>query len=110
MITQRLKTIALITSTAILITACASAGKRFDEEKFDSIKEGISTKAQVQDILGKPNSTLRGTADDKGCGSEQWIYSRAFMVAFFGGSAKELVVKYDQAGKVCNKTLKETSL
>lgn len=110
MLKQKLKLLVVMASTVTLLAACASAGKRFDEEKFDSIKEGVTIKTQVQEILGKPNSTLRGTADDKGCGAEQWIYTRAFVVAFFGGSAKELVVKYDQAGKVCNKTLKETSI
>jgi outer membrane protein assembly factor BamE (lipoprotein component of BamABCDE complex) len=107
---KKLKTIVLLASTSALLTACATAGKRFDEEKFDSIKEGISTKAQVQDILGKPNSTLRGTPDDKGCGGEQWVYMRAYAVMIFGGSAKKLTVKYDQSGKVCNRTLEETSL
>jgi outer membrane protein assembly factor BamE (lipoprotein component of BamABCDE complex) len=110
MFIKKIRLITLLIAISTLITACATAGKRFDEEKFDSIKEGSSTKSQVQEILGKPNSTLRGTADDKGCGGEQWIYTRAFVIAFFGGSAKELIVKYDQAGKVCNKTLKETSL
>ena len=107
---NRLKNIAVVALLISALTACATAGKSFDEEKFDGIKEGVSTKADVKKAIGEPNSTLRGTADDKGCGAEQWIYTRAYVVILFGGHAKELIIKYDASGKVCNKTLKETSL
>ena len=103
------KVLALSVLVATL-TGCATAGRGFNESRYDEIREWVTTKAQLESILGEPNSHLRSTPDNSGCGVESWIYTRAYVIALIGGHAKELDVKLDQRGIVCGKSLKETRL
>lgn len=104
------RTILFLSFMSLGLTACATAGRGFNENRYDEIREGVTTKAQLQSMLGEPNSSLRSTADSSGCGVESWIYTRAYVIAVVGGHAKELNVKLDQRGIVCGKSLKETRL
>ena len=99
-----------LTFAAAGLSACATAGRGFNESRYDEIREGSTSRAQLQAMLGEPNSSLRSTPDSSGCGGESWIYTRAYVIAIVGGHAKELNVKFDKQGIVCAKSLKETNL
>jgi hypothetical protein len=107
---KSLKSISLFLFTGAMLAACATAGRSFNETRYDEIVEKVTNKKELQAMLGEPNSKLRATPDANGCGGESWTYTRAYLVVVAGGKAKELNVKFDQNGIVCGKSLKETHL
>lgn len=59
---------------ALMLTGCASVGRKIDTAKLDQIKKGQSTKEDVVKLLGTPNSL---TSDSEGNTTMAYIYSRA---------------------------------
>src|SRR5476651_1867747 len=60
------------TSILLVVGACASTefGREFDEKRVAEIKSGVTTKAEVQSMLGQPLSRMRID------GKESWTYQR----------------------------------
>jgi outer membrane protein assembly factor BamE (lipoprotein component of BamABCDE complex) len=56
--------------TAALLSGCASSGHELDQTKVAQIKKGVTTKAQVHELLGKPEQVAVSDSGD-----ETWIYT-----------------------------------
>jgi hypothetical protein len=49
----------LIPTLALLLAGCATQGARMDTSKLDQLKPGVSTIADAENLLGKPQSVTR---------------------------------------------------
>jgi hypothetical protein len=49
----------LIPTLALLLAGCATQGQHTDTSKLDQLKPGISTMADAENLLGKPQSVTR---------------------------------------------------
>lgn len=79
----------------LFVAACASSGKNFDESKVGNIKNGVTTKAEIEQWFGKPGgiSGLNGTTNGA---VQRYTYSYAY--SSHGGSrttSKALVVDFN---------------
>jgi outer membrane protein assembly factor BamE (lipoprotein component of BamABCDE complex) len=54
-----MKRILIPTLSLLLLAGCATQGTRMDSEKLDQLKPGISTIADAENLLGKPQSVAR---------------------------------------------------
>lgn len=97
-----------IASFALGLTACASAGKKFDTTHVSDIKKGTQTKNEILAWFGPAQSTTPVTQSEQGC-VERWIYSYAHSVV--GGStvSEALIVDFDATGKVCDNAYSKTN-
>jgi hypothetical protein len=95
---------AIIFGMTALISACVSVGNSFNLERTEQIRKGVTTKANLIQWFGKPNSITR-----KGDGTQvlAWIYQESKVKAqsfipyagmFMGGA--------DSSGKRLTVTLK----
>jgi hypothetical protein len=57
--TNRTGRLALLVATTALLSACATQGEHMDQSKLASLRPGITTIAETENILGKPQSVLR---------------------------------------------------
>lgn len=78
-----------------VLSACASSGRDFDENKVGNIKNGQTTKAEIEQWFGKPGSVagLNGTTNGA---VQRYTYSYAY--SSHGGSrttSKALVVDFN---------------
>ena len=67
-----MKRIWLIVAIVVVIAGCASVGQDIDQDraaKINQIQEGSTTKQQVYDLLGKPDS-----ATNMAAGDSYWSY------------------------------------
>jgi outer membrane protein assembly factor BamE (lipoprotein component of BamABCDE complex) len=106
----------------LALAGCASSGSEQIKNQTQTsisqqLKEGVTTKAEVQDILGNPGST---TFTDKG--GEIWVYKHAHatpkaqnfipIVNLISRGAdvkvKELAIFFDVKGVVSKYTLRES--
>lgn len=76
----------------VLLTACASIGKKFDISKVDQLKPGISTRADAEKLLGPPLAETFVAGDQK---LLKWMYSQG---TAFGASAANVQILFDSAG------------
>lgn len=85
----------LVTLVMILtVTACATAGKSFPVTAVKDIKIGETTKKDIRSMFGNPWRT--GLED----GQETWTYGQYRYSPFKGSESSDLVVRFDNAGKV----------
>lgn len=49
----------LITTLTLLVAGCATQGQHMDNQKLDQLKPGVSTIADAENLLGKPESVMR---------------------------------------------------
>jgi hypothetical protein len=49
----------LIPTLLLFLAGCATSGAHVDQDKLASLKPGITTIAEIENILGKPQSVLR---------------------------------------------------
>lgn len=85
----------LVLPVVLVLSACASSGRNFDESRVGNIKNGQTTKAEIEAWFGKPGSVagLNGTTN----GAVQ-RYTYAYGHSTHGGSrttAKALVVDFN---------------
>lgn len=81
------------------IAACTTIGKKFDPDKVDDLKPGISTIADATAILGPPAFQSR---DSDGSRLLQWQYTR--ISAFSGLSGADIGILFDDTGRMIRVT------
>jgi hypothetical protein len=92
---------------ALVIAACATAGRDFDRTNVNNIKPKVHDKAQITEWFGKPGQVTRTSGNPQGC-NEMWIYTYARST--HGGArtrAAALAVLFDAQGKVCESSYSE---
>jgi outer membrane protein assembly factor BamE (lipoprotein component of BamABCDE complex) len=95
--------------SALLLAACATAGRQFDRTHVNDVKKGVQTKEQIRAWFGEPYQvTAPLSGHPAGC-VERWTYVHAY--ASYGGmksTSASLVVDFDKKGKVCDHAYSET--
>jgi len=89
-------------ASAMLVLACAGAGRKWDTTHANDVQTGVHDKAQVRSWFGEPYQTTALTGHPAGC-SERWTYTHAW--SNWGGAettADTLVVDFDGKGVVCD--------
>jgi outer membrane protein assembly factor BamE (lipoprotein component of BamABCDE complex) len=98
----------LLIVAALMLFACATAGKQFDRTHVHDIQKGVHTKAQIRQWFGEPYQVQTPlTGHPAGC-VERWTYVHAF--SSYGGTktkSASLVVDFDSEGKVCDNAYTE---
>ena len=88
---------------AIVLTACASAGRKVDTAYVDQVKNGVQDEAQIRAWFGEPYSIqdpLQG--HPSGC-VKRWTYEYAEARGFGTVTYSEkLVIDFDEQGLVCD--------
>jgi len=88
---------------AVMIGACATAGRQFDRKHINDIQKGVQTKEEIRAWFGKPYQVTKPlAANPAGC-VERWTYVHAY--ASYGGARTKsaaLVVDFDKSDKVCD--------
>ena len=87
--------IAISFAALMLLAGCASVGRDFPFDRINEIKPGVSTKADVSAILGKPMS--RNAMAD---GQEYWGYLHSTKKPFSDVESKSYTVFFDADGVV----------
>jgi hypothetical protein len=79
--------------------SCASFGREIDFTQADKLQPGVSTRADAEKLLGKPNSVSTGSNGMTVC---VWMYSHAN--SFTGKSeAQSLSLVFGADGKLVRK-------
>lgn len=55
---------------ALTLAGCATSGRKIDQTAAAQIQQGVTTKAEVRQLLGAPDSIIQ-----TGDGAEWWTYS-----------------------------------
>lgn len=98
----------LMLFAALILAACATAGKQFDRAHVNDVKKGAQTKAQIEAWFGTPYQTVTLQGNPAGC-IERWTYVQAD--ASWGGmkaKSEALVIDFDKKGKVCDHAYSQT--
>ena len=88
----------LISMTIIFVSGCITLGKEFPEANVSSITIGLTTKNEVRKLFGSP--WLSGVQD----GKPAWTYGSYDYSLFGERKAKDLVVQFNDQGKVSSFT------
>ena len=93
----------LVMLCALLMLACASAGRRVDTTHVDDVQNGQQTKAEIRAWFGEPYSVTPGLqGHPNGC-VERWSYEYAEAQGFGNVTYTEtLIVDFDAEGVVCD--------
>jgi len=102
-----MKKLFLVLPLAMVLSACASSGRNFDESQVSNIRNGQTTKAEIEAWFGAPgsHSALNGTTNGAVL---RYIYSYAY--ASHGGrrsTGKALVVDFNDKGIVVDNAYSE---
>ncbi len=81
-------------SLCLLLPACATVGNEFDHALVSTVKNGVTTKAQVLGLFGKPFKT--GLQN----GSDIWIYETNTYTVTGNDSSKNFTLVFDKTGVV----------
>ena len=92
----------LISMMIIFVSGCITLGKDFSEANVSSITIGVTTKNEVRRLFGSP--WLSGVQD----GQPAWTYGIYDYSLFGERKAKELLVQFDDQGKVSSFTFSTT--
>ena len=95
-------TLILISMMFIFVSGCITLGKDFPESTVSSITIGVTTKNEVRKLFGSP--WLSGVQD----GHPAWTYGSYDYSIFGERKAKDLVVQFDDKGKVSSFTFSTT--
>ena len=90
--------------SAILVAGCVSLGKDFDEGMVSSFKVDVTTKTQIQELLGDP---WRVGMEN---GQTVWTYGAYKYGLFKKAYAKDLVLRFDNKGKLKSYLFNSTDL
>lgn len=94
-----MRIVACVMLSALLFSGCATIGKDFDSTKLSWIKAGETGKKDVIRELGDP---FRVGMD---AGDQTWTYGYYQYRVFGESTTKDLVIRFDQDGKVKSFTL-----
>jgi outer membrane protein assembly factor BamE (lipoprotein component of BamABCDE complex) len=86
-------------SLGILLSSCASSGKKFNSERVSEIKDGSTTKAQIEEIFGAPYSRTSMSTSANGA-TLRYTYVYAHSSAGGGTGSKALVIDFKDSGTV----------
>ena len=92
----------LIPTMIMFVSGCITLGKDFPEANVDTISIGVTTKNEVRRLFGSP--WLSGVQD----GKPAWTYGIYDYSLFGERKAKDLVVQFDDQGKVSTFTYSTT--
>ena len=92
----------VILTMIIFVSGCITLGKDFSEAKVSSIAIGVTTKNEIRMLFGSP--WLSGVQD----GKPAWTYGSYNYSLFGERKAKDLVVQFDDRGKVSSFTYSTT--
>ena len=92
----------VILTMIIFVSGCITLGKDFPEAKVSSITIGVTTKNEIRMLFGSP--WLSGVQD----GKPAWTYGSYNYSLFGERKAKDLVVQFDDRGKVSSFTYSTT--
>ena len=92
----------VILTMIIFVSGCITLGKDFPEAKVSSIAIGVTTKNEIRMLFGSP--WLSGVQD----GKPAWTYGSYNYSLFGERKAKDLVVQFDDRGKVSSFTYSTT--
>ena len=92
----------LISMMILFVSGCITLGKDFPEANVSSITIGVSTKNEVRKLFGSP--WLSGVQD----GKLAWTYGSYDYSLFGERKAKDLVVQFNDQGKVSSFTYSTT--
>ena len=92
----------LISMMIIFVSGCITLGKEFPEANVSSITIGLTTKNEVRKLFGSP--WLSGVQD----GKLAWTYGSYDYSLFGERKAKDLVVQFNDQGKVSSFTYSTT--
>ena len=92
----------LISTMIMFISGCMTLGKDFPEANVSSITIGVTTKNEIRKLFGPP--WLSGVQD----GKPAWTYGNYNYSLFGERKAKDLVVQFDDRGKVSSFTYSTT--
>jgi len=92
----------LISTMIIFVSGCITLGKDFSEANVSSITIGVTTKNEVRRLFGSP--WLSGVQD----GQPAWTYGIYDYSLFGERKAKDLLVQFDDQGKVSSFTFSTT--
>ena len=92
----------LISLMVIFISGCITLCKDFPEANVSSIAIGVTAKNEVRKLFGSP--WLSGVQD----GHPAWTYGSYDYSLFGERKAKDLVVQFDDYGKVSSFTFRTT--
>ena len=92
----------LISLMIMFVSGCITLGKDFPEANVSSITNGVTTKNEIRRLFGPP--WLSGIKD----GQPAWTYGSYDYSLFGERKAKDLVVQFDDKGKVSSFTFSTT--
>ena len=92
----------LISTMIMFFSGCITFGKDFPEVNVSTISIGVTTKNEVRKLFGSP--WLSGVQD----GKPAWTYGIYDYSLFGEKKAKDLVVQFDDRGKVSSFTYSTT--
>lgn len=92
----------LILMMIIFVSGCITFGKDFPEANISSIAIGVTTKNEIRRLFRSP--WLSGVQD----GHPAWTYGSYEYSLFGERKAKDLVVQFDDQGKVSSFTFSTT--
>ena len=92
----------LISMMIMFVSGCITLGKDFPEANVSSITIGVTTKNEIRRLFESP--WLTGVQD----GQPAWTYGSYDYSLFGERKAKDLVVQFDDQGKVSSFTFSTT--
>ena len=92
----------LISMMIIFVSGCITLGKNFPEANVSRITVGVTTKNEIRRLFGSP--WLSGVQD----GQSAWTFGSYDYSLFGERKAKDLVVQFDDQGKVSSFTFNTT--
>ena len=92
----------LISTMVMFVSGCITLGKDFPEANVSTISIGVTTKNEVRKLFGSP--WLSGVQD----GKPAWTYGIYDYSLFGEKKAKDMVVQFDDKGKVTSFTYSTT--
>ena len=92
----------LMSMMIMFVSGCITLGKDFPEANVSSITIGVTTKNEIRRLFGSP--WLTGVQD----GQPAWTYGSYDYSLFGERKAKDLVVQFDDQGKVSSFTFSTT--
>jgi len=88
-----------IIALTFAIAACTTIGNKFDPDRIDDLKRGVSTIADATAILGPPAFE---SPDGNGTRLLQWQYTQ--ISAFSGLSGADIGILFDDTGRMIRVT------
>jgi outer membrane protein assembly factor BamE (lipoprotein component of BamABCDE complex) len=79
----------------LVLAGCISIGAEFRPQAVELVKAGQTSDQEILKIFGNPVRV--GIADD---GSNEWTYAYYKASAFGSFEGRDLIIKFDHAGKV----------